>query len=108
MTCYWKPLRHGLRLAGFYRAARNQVQKYLALGAAKCSQARTRPPKNGISAWLSACGLFDVNIISAPAESDSFPGGPSRSDTRRAIAGAGSIQPTGHGARRTKRSSNKG
>ena len=29
--------------------------------------AGTRPPKNGISAWLSVCGRLDVKIISAPA-----------------------------------------
>jgi hypothetical protein len=29
--------------------------------------AGTRPPKNGISAWLSACGRPEVKIISAPA-----------------------------------------
>ena len=31
--------------------------------------AGTRPPKNGISAWLSVCGRLDVKIISAPAVS---------------------------------------
>ena len=29
--------------------------------------AGTRPPKNGISAWLSVCGRCDVKMISAPA-----------------------------------------
>ena len=38
--------------------------------------AGTRPPKNGISAWLSACARFDVNTISAPAVSLSRPGPP--------------------------------
>ena len=70
--------------------------------------AGTRPPKNGISAWLSVCGRFEVKTISAPAVSDSRPGPPSRSETRRAIAGAGSIQSTGHGASFTRRSSNSG
>ena len=60
--------------------------------------AGTRPPKNGISAWLSVCGRLEVKNISAPAVSLSRRGDPSRSDTRRAIAGAGSIQSTGHGA----------
>ena len=40
----------------------------------------------------------DVKIISAPAPSKTSPGVPSRSTTRRAIAGAGSIQSTGQGA----------
>ena len=42
--------------------------------------AGTRPPKNGVRAWLSLCGRFEVKIISAPASSDSLPGDPSRSD----------------------------
>ena len=70
--------------------------------------AGTRPPKNGISAWLSVCVRLDVKIISAPASSLSAPGGPSKSDTRRAMAGAGSIQSTGHGASRVSRSSSSG
>src|SRR3984893_8210938 len=71
-------------------------------------QAGTLPPKNGVSAWDSVCGRFDVKIISAPLWSASWPGGLSRSETRRAMAGAGSIQSTGHGASRTRRSSSSG
>src|SRR5690349_2123988 len=70
--------------------------------------AGTRPPKNGISAWLSVCGFFDVKIISAPAPSKTSPGLPIRSTTRRAIAGAGSIQSTGQGASFASRSSSSG
>src|SRR5262245_19787023 len=70
--------------------------------------AGTRPPKNGISAWLRACGRPDVKIISAPAPSKTSPGVPIRSITRRAIAGAGSIQSTGQGASRARRSSSSG
>ena len=46
------------------RCARNDGGRY----------AGTRPPKNGISAWLSVCGRFEVKIISAPALSASRPG----------------------------------
>src|ERR1700720_1093768 len=55
-------------------------------------QAGTRPPKNGIRARESVCGRFEVKIISAPLWSASDPGLPSRSEARRAMAGAGSIQ----------------
>src|SRR5512138_1521914 len=70
--------------------------------------AGTRPPKNGISAWLSVCGRPEVKIISAPAPSKMSPGVPIRSTTRRAIAGAGSIQSTGQGASCASRSSSSG
>ena len=70
--------------------------------------AGARPPKNGISAWLSVCVRLDVKIISAPAASLSLRAEPSKSDTRRAMAGAGSIQSTGHGASRVSRSSSSG
>ena len=39
--------------------------------------------------------IFGAGLIGSRS-----PGGPSRSATRRAIAGAGSIQSTGHGASR--------
>src|SRR5436305_14904785 len=71
-------------------------------------QAGTRPPKNGIKAWLSVCGRLEVKIISAPAASDSPLLGLSKSETRRAIAGAGSIQSTGQGARAISRSIRSG
>src|SRR3954447_15277565 len=67
-----------------------------------------RPPKNGISALLNGCGRPEVKINSAPASSAMLPGEPSNSTTRRAIAGAGSIQATCHGASRTKRSISRG
>src|SRR5260370_37735360 len=70
--------------------------------------AGTRPPKNGINAWLSVCGRFEVKIIAAPASSLSLPVGPSKSETRRAIAGAGSIQSTGQGASLMSQASSSG
>src|SRR3979490_2981213 len=76
--------------------------------ASAADQAGTRPPKNGIKAWLSVCGRLEGKIISAPASSDSPPPGLSKSEPRRAIAGAGSIQSTGQGARATSRSISRG
>src|ERR1700730_9943760 len=71
-------------------------------------QAATLPPKDGISARDSVCGRFDVKIISAALWSPWRRGGRSRSETRRAMAAAESIQSTGDGASRTRRSSSSG
>src|SRR5580704_14333730 len=70
--------------------------------------ASTRPPKNGINARLSVCGLFEVKNISARSSRALPAAGPSKSAARRAIAGAGSIHSTGQGASFTKRSSSSG
>src|SRR6185437_13189019 len=71
-------------------------------------QAGTRPPKNGASISGSAWVRPEVKIISGGMSCTPFLFGPSRSTTRRAIAGAGSIHATGHGASAINRSSSSG